>query len=285
MNQYPIIDCHTHTFPDRIASRAVASLSQTSHTVAFTDGTNDGLLTSMNESGVTTSLILPVATKPEQVEKVNNSALKVNESFKGRLVSLGCIHPDYQNVHDELARIRDLGLKGIKIHPVYQGADLDGPQFMRILKEAAQLNLIVVTHAGLDIGFPGVVRCSPQMARHVIEEIGPFSFVLAHMGGWRNWDEVPQYLKGTGVYLDTAFSQGDFQPLDDGYWGQDDQHMLSDSGMMKIIRDFGTDHILFGSDSPWSGQKASLALIRQLPLSEKEKKDILYGNAQKLFQL
>ena len=40
-------------------------------------------------------------------------------------MSFGAMHPDFEDHAAELKRIKALGLKGIKIHPVYQGVDLD----------------------------------------------------------------------------------------------------------------------------------------------------------------
>ena len=47
-----VIDFHTHTFPDKIAPRAIASLSSKSHTRAFTDGTLKALKDSMKAAGI-----------------------------------------------------------------------------------------------------------------------------------------------------------------------------------------------------------------------------------------
>lgn len=277
-----IIDIHTHTFPDRIAQRAVSSLKSASHTVPFSDGTNEGLLKTMKEAGITLSVILPVATSPRQVESINRHAAETNSLYEGRgLFSLGAMHPLYEDWYDELSRIKDRGLKGFKIHPVYQDVDIDSPVFMRILKRAADLDLIVITHAGMDIGFPGVVRCSPKMCRHVIEETGRFRFVLAHMGGWKNWDEVPDMFRDTGVYADTSFSSESYHRLDD-YWSEEDAKMLDQDGFMRIINALGADHILFGTDSPWSKQTETVSFISKLPLSENDKRMIFSGNARKL---
>ena len=111
--------------------------------------------------------------------------------------------------------MKNCGLKGIKIHPVYQDTNLDDAKFLRILDRAAELDLIVVTHAGLDIGFPNVIRCSPQMIRHVVDTVGNFKFVAAHMGGWKNWSEVLELLTDTEIFIDTAFSTGEFVPRSD----------------------------------------------------------------------
>ncbi len=281
-----IIDFHTHTFPDRIAAATIDKLSHVSHTAAFTDGSADGLRRSMDRAGIDLSVILPVATAPRQVAHINDSSARLNEARQDEgLLSLGAMHPDYEDYRDELARIRALGLKGIKIHPVYQGAVLDDIRYLRIFDRAAELGLIVVTHAGLDVGYPGVVHCSPAMSRHVVQEIGPFSLVLAHMGGWHNWDEVTGLLADTGVWLDTAFSTGSMVPLEDGYWQPADLPMLDAEAFMKIVKSFGADRILFGTDSPWSDAAESLAFIRGLPLLPGELEGILGGNALRLLQI
>lgn len=278
-----ITDIHTHTFPDRIAGRALEELSQKAHIRPFLDATNSALSRSMKEAGIGRSIVLPVATAARQVEKLNDAAAAVNERTpETGIFSFGCIHPDYEGYYEELSRAASLGLKGIKIHPVYQGVDIDDIRFLRIIDRAAQLGLIVITHAGLDVGFPGAVNCSPRMCRHVVDEIGDFPFILAHMGGWNNWDEVPYYLADTGVYLDTAFSEGRMSPLPDGYWKEEDIDMLDPEGFVSLIRKFGAERILFGTDSPWSDQKECLQFISSLPLREDEKELILEKNAGRL---
>ena len=52
-----------------------------------------------------------------------------------------------------------------------------------------------------------------------------------------------------------------------------------------MVRKFGAHRLLFGTDSPWGGQKEGLELFRALPLTEEEQTAILGGNAQKLLGL
>lgn len=280
-----IIDFHTHTFPDSIAARAVESLSKEAHIVPHTDGTITGLIDSMDKGGIDMSVLLPVATNAGQVESINDKALKTNEKFDGRLISFGCIHPEYSRYKEELRRIKNNGIKGIKIHPVYQKADIDSKEFLDIIYAACENDMIVITHAGLDIGFPGVVNCSPKMCRNVINTIGEFKFVLAHMGGWRNWEEVPLYLADTTAFLDTSFSSGRIKALSDGYWDDKDKNMLDKEGFMKLVEAFGTDRLLFGSDSPWSDQKEAAEYIKELGLDKSDCDKIMFGNACRILDL
>ena len=158
----------------------------------------------------------------------------------------------------------------------------DYNRFLRIFDRCAELGLIVSAHSGFDIGIPGVNHCSPAMSAHVMKEIPSLCLILAHMGGWHIWDEVPAYLAGTGAYLDTSFSTGRFHPLADGYWNEEDTAMLNTEGFMRLVNAIGPDHILFGTDSPWSVPEESIAFIREAPLSEADKAAILGGTACRL---
>ena len=76
-----VIDIHVHAFPEKIAGTAIQKLQSRSHTRPFTDGTCDGLASSMRAAGIEYSVLQPVATNPKQVIHVNDSALRINERF------------------------------------------------------------------------------------------------------------------------------------------------------------------------------------------------------------
>lgn len=281
-----IIDIHTHTFPDKLAATTIPKLGAMSHTVAFTDGTTGGLTDSMVRANVDYSLVLPVATSPRQVVRVNDASVKMNDSgLDTHVLSFGCMHPDFSDWHNELARIADLGLRGIKLHPIYQEVDFDDIRYLRILNRCGELGLMVMTHAGRDIGFPDREHCSPAMTLRAIQQVGPLTLLLAHMGGWRNWEQVMELLVGTGVYLDTSFALGSIPALDDGYYAPENIPLMDTDYFIKMVHAFGADHILFGSDSPWQGQRQCIDLIEALSLTDGEKAAILGGNAQRLLGL
>ncbi|MBQ8441116.1 MAG: amidohydrolase family protein [Clostridia bacterium] len=275
-----IIDFHTHTFPDKIADAALTKMRAASHTVTFTNGTVSGLKESMKEASIDWSVVLPVATNPLKVSSIND--LSATLTGKEGLIYFGCIHPEMENPKEELRRIAGLGLKGIKIHPVYQGVDIDDIRFLRILDAAAENGLIVVTHNGDDIGFPGVVRCTPEMARNALKQVGEVKLVLAHMGGWKNWDRVADALADTSAYLDTAFSLGVMTQSEPKHYSTEEERLMGEEEFCGLVKAFGAHRVLFGTDSPWSSQKGDVEQILALPLSAEEKAAILSGNAEKL---
>lgn len=278
-----VIDFHTHTFPDAIAASTLKKLSGVSHSAPFTDGTGAGLAASMAEAGVDLSVVLPVATSPRQVRHINEAAALANRrTAETGLFSFGCIHPNCENWREELDRIAALGLKGVKLHPVYQGVDLDDPRYLRILTRAGELGLVAVTHAGVDIGYPDAANCLPRVLLRAVRQAGPVKLVAAHMGGWKRWEEALELLADTSVYLDTSFSTGLMAPLDDGYYTPEQLRLLDGEGFVHMVRGFGAERILFGTDSPWSGQRESVEWLRALPLADGEKDAILGGNARRL---
>ncbi|MBQ8201582.1 MAG: amidohydrolase family protein [Clostridia bacterium] len=277
-----IIDFHTHTFPDRIAAAAMSKMEKSAHAKAFADGTRDSLLRMMQNAGVAHAVVLPVATKPMACASLNDASHVLDG--RDQLTYFAAIHPDAPDWHAELGRAKTQGFRGVKLHPVYQGVDIDDPRFVRILARCGELGLMVVMHGGEDISYPGVARCSPPMLRRALAQAGPVTLIAAHMGGWRNWQEVPEMLLDTGVYLDTSFTLGDICPLDDHY-KPEQLKMLADERFCELVHIFGSKRVLFGTDSPWYDPAVCIERIRSMPLTDTEKKDILGDNARQLLGL
>lgn len=272
-----VIDFHTHTFPDSIADAAVNKLKNMANIKPFSNGKNSGLISSMEKANIDKSVILPVATNPLKVKSMNDYS--INNNGKDNLIYFGAMHPLFENCYDELKRIKEAGIKGIKIHPVYQDVDINDIKFLKIFDSAAQLDLIVVTHAGEDIGFPGVIKCSPEMIRDAINKVGKFKFVLAHMGGFRNWENVIENIYDTDVFIDTSFSIGKITSLNEK---AENISLLSSDEAYKVIKTLGSERVLFGSDNPWGSQKRTIEIIEEMSLNKEEKENVFYKNALKL---
>lgn len=285
-NGFMIIDIHTHIFPDEIAPRAMASLIEDAHTRPFCDGTASGLCKSRREAGIDWCVALPVATSPRQVIHMNDRAILTNDIRRETgLISFGGIHPDFEDWKRELERLARAGIKGIKLHPVFQKVNLDDLRYLRIMERAAELGLAILTHAGVYVDRPDSAFCTPRMALQVFKELGKVPMILAHMGGWRQWDEAEEIIPQIPFYLDTAYCLGPIVPFDQGSWQGGPLNTMSRDQFLRFIKLAGANRILFGTDSPWRDQKESVESILNLPITEGEKRAIFGENAAKLLGL
>ncbi len=261
-----LIDFHTHCFPDKIAERAIEKLSFACGGITpNTDGTVGSLKSLMANQGVDKAVVLSIATNAHQQASVNDFAASING---GNIISFGSVFPDSKNVLYELERIKELGLKGVKLHPDYQGFSVDEEKMKPIYKKISELGLITVFHAGFDYGFPPPYGATPdKMARALRWFESPV--IAAHWGGLDCGSDVIQYLCGKNIYFDTSFGYGTIPK----YFAE------------KIIETHGTDKILFGTDTPWHTAEMELKLLNTLHLSEEDKEKITHKNAEKLLKL
>ncbi len=265
-----LIDFHTHAFPDPIAPRALGILiermqaRQGNSILPFADGTAAGLLGLMNAEHVDVSVLLPIATRPGNSASVNRFA-KSLESEK--IIPFGSVHPYQEDWEAALEEVSTYGMRGIKLHPEFQEFFVDSPESIRILKKCAELGLIVVFHAGEDVGYEPPAHCTPVRLLRAMDAAPGVTIVAAHMGGFRMWDDVANYLADTPCRIDTAYVQKEM-PAD----------VCRD-----LIRLFGAQRVLFASDSPWSRPRTeSLAFLQALGLSDAELACITHENALRL---
>ncbi len=263
-----IIDIHTHAFPDELAPRALAALSECSHVPPHTDGTCAGLSASMRCAGVDRSVIMPIATKPAQVGSINNWAAAINRQHRD-LISFGTLHPQQDDLSAEIDRLAAEGIPGVKFHPDYQDFFVDAPEMIPTYRALAAAGLIVLFHAGVDIGLPPPVHCTPERLARVLDAVPALTVIAAHMGGYDCWDDVERCLVGRDLYFDTSYSLAD----------------LGSERMTALMRAHGAGRILFGTDSPWTDQSDEVAAIRALPLTDDEISAVLGGNAARLLSV
>lgn len=281
-----IIDFHTHTFPEELAVRAIGKLAASSRARNYLDGTASALRASMEEAGVDYSVLLPVVTRPAQQKDINRAAIEMNRhSQETGLISFGGIHPENEDYREILRTLSENGVKGIKIHPVFQRVAIDDIRYLRILECANENDIIVITHAGYDIGFPGEDFSSVRRIEKVLDTVKPRKFVLAHMGGWDCWEEVERRILGRDVWLDTAFSLLPIEPAPGTERRPEENPPLSGEQFLRMVRRHGAERILFGTDSPWSGQRKMLEAVRDSGLAAWEQEAVLGGNARGLLCL
>ena len=268
-----VVDFHTHVFPDKIAKKTIEYLAEKGGNTPHSDGTVSGLYSALEKGLVDVAVALPVLTKPEQFESVFNFVIKINEEFSNKdkkIISFGGIHPACDDIKGKLKRVKEAGLKGVKIHPDYQNTFIDDDGYIEILKCAKDLDLIVVTHAGIDCGYREcTIKCPPSLTRKVIDKVNHEKFVLAHLGGSEMVGDVLKYLAGEKVYFDTAYVLSRIKKED----------------FLSVLDKHGDDRILFASDFPWSSMDGDVEILKSFVEDKDTQNKILYKNALSLLGL
>lgn len=263
-----VIDFHTHIFNDELAPKARAALLKNSHNAYrhCTDMTRGGLLSYMDAHGIDKSVVLSIATKPTQTEKINAWAASVNDD---RLIAFGSVYPLGDNWKKDIDAVVSYGLKGIKLHPEYQNFDVDDERVFPLYDYAFSKGLIVLWHAGYDpIGTPPY-RSNPRRFAVLADRFDGAKMVVAHLGGQEQWVEVAEFLAGKNVWMDTSMAT---------------QYCPKDLFEF-IVKKHGADRVVFASDSPWSDTAEAAEMIRNCDFTPEDKEKILHGTAEKLLGL
>lgn len=256
-----IIDFHAHAFPEAVAEKAVAQVGRHYSLTMHGKGTLEDLKQSAIEAGVKHVVFHSTATKPAQVANINDWLAQRCDPM---LIGFGTLHPDYGDIEGEFDRIIRMGLKGIKLHPEFQGFYADEPKMDRIYRTIGS-RLPILIHTG-DLHYD---NSSPRRIANVLERFPEIRLISAHLGGHRQWEASQKHLVGKNLYMDTSSALWFMEP----------------EKAVEIIRRHGTDRIVFGTDYPIVRHGTELDLFNRLPLSSQEKEAILYGNAARLLGL
>jgi len=260
------VDFHAHAFPQKVAARAVESLAAAYGVTPVAEPTIAGLLKTMDEAGIDISVVAPVATRPDQVRSINDWAAATRSA---RIVCLGAIHPGLDDLAAEAERVAGLGLPGIKLQPNFQQFVPDDRRLWP-LYEVMQGRLVALFHSGQEIAPLAQVYAAPAALARVHEAFPGLKMVIAHMGGYRMWDEVREHLLGRDVYLDSSYC-----PEED----------LSDDALLDMIQTHGPARVVFASDFPWGHPGRDLRRLARLGLAAEDLEAVAWRNACRLLGL
>ena len=261
-----IIDSHCHIYPKQIALKAVENVDRFYDGLpgAHLDGTPETLLFTGKGQGISKFIVHSVATKSAQADHINRFIASAVKMAGGAFTGLGTLHPDTDDLIGDLDRLQDLGLKGVKLHPDIQQFQADEAKACRIYELCQERGLPVLIHAGDHrYDFSG-----PKRIAQVLRMFPELKLVAAHLGGWSEWDEaaslLPQY---PNVIVDTSSS---FQ-------------FLSVERAREIIRAYGADRVMFGTDYPMWAQKPDLDFMERMELTDEEYEQIYWRNCAQLY--
>ncbi len=263
---YPIIDCHCHIYPEKIAEKAVGAIGSFYDIAMSGDGKCNTLINEGEKSGVKHQVIFSVATTPHQVGSINSFIASEVEKSKGRFSGLGTLHQDSEDIIGDLKHIEELGLKGVKMHPDFQKVPIDSEKLFPVYEYLSEKNLPILFHTG-DERYD---FSNPERTERILKLFPDLTVIGAHLGGWSMWKKASEILSEyPNFYVDCSSCFG---------W-------ISPEEVKGIIRTYGAEKVIFGSDFPMWGYETELCRFEEMQLTDEENKKILYENAEKLFNI
>lgn len=262
-----MIDFHCHIYPDKIAEKAADATGAFYGTGApLGAGTLADLQRRGREAGFTRQLIHSVATTPAQVNSINHFIAECRNSDPEHLIGFGALHPDCADAGADVQQILDLGLSGIKLHPDIQKFALNEPRSLRLLEANAD-RLPVLLHTG-DARY---AYSNPEQLIPVLEAFPHTIFIGAHMAGYSVWDRAEQqlYRRFDNLWADCSSTL----------------FAVSPQRSLELIRSFGPERVMFGTDYPMWDPQQELERFEALDLTPREQELILYRNAEQLLGL
>ncbi len=258
-----IADAHTHIFPNKIAEKATKSIGDFyQFDNMYAGASTDNLLKAEKNAGVSKILVCSSAVTADQTFSINNfiaDECKKHEEFVG----LGALHPYMKNFCEEIDRIRQLGLRGVKIHSDFQKVDIDDEKALPMYRELAKRKLPVLFHMG-DNRYD---YSSPEKLQNLMHKVPDLVVIAAHFGGYQRWEEAMELEKSDNLFFDTSSSL----------------FTLDKKIATGMIEKFGADKFLYGTDFPMWNPKEEIERFLELGLDDKDNKKIFYDNFEKLF--
>ncbi len=264
MKKYEIIDAHCHIYPEKIAAKAVKATDNFYGVGSHGKGTVADLAKRSKKAGVDHAIVQSVATTPKQVESINRFIAKEVAESNGFLTGLGTLHPDTIDLEEDILLIKELGLKGVKLHPDIQNFKMDTERLFEMYDICQREGLVMLIHTG-DKRYD---NSNPNRVENVLKSFPKLKVIGAHFGGWSVWEEASKRLcKFENFYVDSSSSFG--------------------FAKKSIIKDalfaYGADKVLFASDYPMWSAKKEIKNLLSLKLSETDYIKIFSQNAKNLF--
>ncbi len=255
------VDVHTHALHSKIADKVLRQLTSHYGITPKFPGTWDDLAVRMKMAGIDKCFVHTAATRPDQVIAANNWAISLKQYDMA--VPFGTMHVDYQDIEGELTRLWDNGIRGIKLHPDFQGFRLDDPKLTPLFA-AMEGRFTLMVHVGDKVPPEENPSC-PYKVAAIKRRFPKLQIIAAHFGGVYHWEHVIDAYNALGIYMDTSSSL----------------FAIPQNLLEQIFNYFPRHLFLFGSDYPiWDPASERDELQRRLKLSDTELEEIMTAGSR-----
>lgn len=261
---YEIIDAHCHIFPEQIAGKATESIGHFYEIPMQRMGDPVSLLECGRRAGVSQFLVCSTATAPHQVRAINDY-ISGQCAEHSEFFGFGSVHPDMENVGDEIEYIRSRGLHGVKLHPDFQRFNIDAPEAYRIYEALGDLPVLI--HMG-DARYD---YSAPARLVRVLKDFPKLHVMAAHLGGYSAWPDALELLPHRAEYLRFDVSSS--------------LAFISPEYARQMISAYGYENCFWGSDFPMWDHAAELERFFALNLTDGQNRAIFSENFKAYFAL
>ncbi|MBE6900431.1 MAG: radical SAM protein [Ruminococcaceae bacterium] len=264
MPDYRIIDVHNHIYPEKIVAKATDAIGDFYDIDMQHLGTGNELVEAGKKAGIEKFVVCSAATTPAQVQIINNFIAAECEKHP-EFIGFGTLHPGFEDCGAEIARMKEMGLTGVKLHPDFQKFYIDDPEALPMFRAIRDSNMWLIVHLGDD----RFEYSQPERMAKVLEEVPGLKLIGAHFGGYRCWESALDVYKPGTLYFDISSSM----------------HFMSRELIFKFFERYGIESFFWGTDFPMWDHKEELELFFSLGLSEEDNRKILYENFAKAYGL
>src|SRR5579863_858151 len=206
-------------------------------------------------------------------ETIAAACLEYPDAFTG----LGSVDPHKPSAVDEVARIAELGLRGVKFHPSLQAFAPDDPAYWPVFAACERHGLLALFHTGtsgigarqpggqgirIDLAHP--LKLDPVAAAHP-----DLTVVAAHFGFPWQLDLLAMALHKTNVYIDISGWAPRRVPPE----------------VIRELRGRLSGQFLWGSDYPFISPERCLAEFDELDVPAEAAAAVLHDNAARILRL
>jgi uncharacterized protein len=208
----------------------------------------------------------------------NDLIAQACRTYPRAFIGFGSVDPHKgQQAVEEVERIAELGLKGVKLHPSLQAFAPEDERHWPLYEKCVQLGLIMLVHtgtSGIGAGQPGgqgirLDYAQPLRLDPVAAAFPQLQIVAAHFGYPWHLELLAMALHKTNIWVDISGWAPRYIPPE----------------IVGEMRGRLQDRFLFGSDYPFIQPQRCLEELADLGLPDAVLEKILLGNARHLLGL
>ena len=209
----------------------------------------------------------------------NDYVAGIVREYPDRFIGFASVDPWKDGAVDELERaVGDLGLRGLKLHPIHQAFFPNDPRFYPLYSTCSALGVPVLFHSGFGAAGAGLPGGGGLKLKHaapipgiddVAADFPDLTVIMAHPAWPWVEEQIAVALHKPNVFLDLSGWAPKYIPE-------------------PIIRETNTrlrDKVLFGSDYPYMPPDRWLSEFEELPIRDEVRPKVLLENARRALGL